>query len=401
VVLAAGLSLFAAGCAKQEAAAPAPRGAGGGPATPVLVAQAVTKTVPLNLTAIGNVEPYSTVSIRAQVAGELLEVNFTEGDSVSKGQLLFTIDPRPYEAALAQAKAALARDKATSANNRVQADRYKKLLAEGVVPAQQVDTFTAAADSSDAVVASDEAAIQTSELNLSYCKIYAPISGRTGNVMVKAGNLVKVSDVPMVVINQVNPVYVNFTVPQQSLPDVKRYMAEHSLSVEATVPNDPGPVEQGALTFVDNSVDPSTGTIHLKATFANTKNRLWPGLFVNTLLTLSQVPNAVTIPTQAIASGTQGTPVVYVVKPNNTVEMRSVTSSRNIGPDAIIETGLKAGETVVTDGQMRLVPGARIQVRSSDGDNSQVKQGPDSGDPAGKPGDPAAKGAGGGQGAKQ
>src|SRR5262249_42004922 len=160
-----------------------------------------------------------------------------------------------------------------------------------------------AADASDAVVNADQAAIKTAELNLSYCKIYAPITGRTGAVMVKPGNLVRVSDVPMVGINQLNPGNVNFTVPQQSLRDVKRYMAEHALTVEATVPNDPGPVEKGNLTFVDNLVDASTGTIHLKATFANAQNRLWPGLFVNTLLTLSQVPNVVTVPTQAIASG--------------------------------------------------------------------------------------------------
>jgi multidrug efflux system membrane fusion protein len=332
------------------------------------------------------VEAYSTVSIKAQVSGELLEQNFREGDTVTKGQLLFTIDSRPYEASLAQAQAALARDKAVAANNRVQADRYKKLLAEGVVPATQVDTLTTAADSSDAVVKADEAAIKTAELNLSYCKIYAPISGRTGAVMVKPGNLVRVSDVPMVVINQINPIYVNFTVPQQNLPDVKRYMAQHALAVEATIPNDPGPVEKGTLTFVDNFVDASTGTIHLKATFANSQNRLWPGLFVNTLLTLSQVPNVVTIPTQAIASGQQGNQVVYVVKDNNTVEMRPVTSTRNVGADAIVDEGVAAGETVVTDGQMRLVPGARVQIRGGSQDNQTASGEPGAGAGPGGPG---------------
>ncbi len=211
------IACILAGCGNQQEAAPPPR-----PSIPVLVAKAAQKTVPLTMAAIGNVEAYSTVSIRAQVAGELLDVHFKDGDFVTKGQLLFTIDSRLYEASLAQAKAALAHDKVVATNNRVQAERYKKLFDQGVVPAEQVDTLTSAADSSDASVAADEAAIQTAELNASYCKIYAPLSGRTGAVMVKPGNLVKVGDVAMVVINEINPVYVTFSVPQQSLADVKR-----------------------------------------------------------------------------------------------------------------------------------------------------------------------------------
>jgi membrane fusion protein, multidrug efflux system len=346
------------GCAKEKAAPP-PH-----PAVPVVVQKVGQKTVPLTVSAIGNVEAYSTVAIKAQVAGELLALHFREGDFVSKGQLLLTIDPRPYQAIVAQAQANLARDKAISTNNRVQADRYKKLFAEGVVPAQDVDTYTATANASDATVQADEAALKTAELNLSYCDIYSPIDGRTGAVLVKPGNLIKVSDVPIVTINQVNPIYVDFTIPQQYLPEVKKYMALRSLRAEATLPNDSGPVEQGTLTFVDNAVDPTTGTIHLKATFANAGDRLWPGLYVNTVLRLSEQANATVVPTQAITTGQQGE-YVYVVNSDNTVETRPVVTSRAVDGDTVIEKGLEPGETIVTDGQMRLVPGAKVQIRNS------------------------------------
>jgi len=352
------LSTFAGGCAKQQAAGPVVR-----PSIPVMVAKVTQKSMPVTLEAIGSVEAYSTVLIRSQIAGQLLDVHFKDGDFITKGQLLFTIDSSLYDAALAQAQAALAHDKAVAAYNRVEAGRYKTLSDQGVVSAEQVDNYGSSADSSEALVKADEAAIQTAQINVSFCKIYAPISGRTGAVMVKPGNLVKVGDVAMVVVNQINPVYVDFAVPQDSLADVKRYMAQRPLSVEATVPNDPGVVEQGTLTFVDNAVDVTTGTIHLKATFANEKNRLWPGLYVGTVLELSQEPNATVVPLQAITSGQQNKQLVYVVKPDSTVEARSITTKRTIGNEAVIAQGLNPGETVVTDGQMRLAPGTKIQVR--------------------------------------
>jgi multidrug efflux system membrane fusion protein len=372
--------MLAAGCSQPQAAAPVTR-----QAIPVVVAKVEQKAMPVILSAIGNVEAYSTVAIRAQVAGELLEVHFKDGDFVTKDELLFTIDPRPYAVALAQAQANLARDKAVAANSRTEAGRYKNLFDQGVVAAEQLETYAASADSSEALVKADEAAIQAAELNVEYCKIYSPVAGRSGVVMVKAGNLVKVSDVPMAVINQINPVYVDFTVPQQSLADVKRFMAERTLTVQATVPNDPGPVEQGTLTFVDNAVDITTGTIHLKATFANEKDRLWPGLYVNTDLRLSEEPNATVVPLQAVTSGQQNKQMVYVVKPDNTVEARNVTISRNIANDAVVQDGLKPGEIVVTDGQMRLAPGAKVQVRDADGNS-----GPTGADSSSKPGAPAA-----------
>jgi membrane fusion protein, multidrug efflux system len=352
------VSLLISGCRKQEAAAP-PR-----PAVPVVVEKVEKKTVPVVVTAIGNVEAYSTVSIRAQVSGQLMEVHFKEGDFVRKGQLLLTIDSRSFAADLARTDAQLARDKAVAENNHVQAQRYKQLFDEGIGTREQADTFESSANAADATIRADEAEVQTAKLNLEYCTIYSPLDGRTGALMVKPGNLIKASDVPIVVINEVTPIYVNFTIPQQYLPDVKKHKEEGTLHVMATLPNDAGPVEQGTLTFVDNSVDMTTGTIHLRATFANVQNRLWPGLFVNTVLTLSQQAGATVIPAQAISSGQKG-PFVYVVKADSTVEARPVVSERTVLNEAVIEKGLEPGETIVTDGQVRLVPGAKVEIKNA------------------------------------
>ncbi len=325
--------------------------------------------MPVEVAAVGNVEAYSTVSIKAQVPGQLLEVHFQEGDFVRKGQLLLTLDQRPYEAALAQAKAALARDKATAVNNRVQAQRYSKLLEEGIVPASQVESFTSAADASDAVLNVDEAAIKAADLNVEYCTIYSPIDGRTGALMLKPGNLVKVADVPIVVINQVNPIFVNFAVPQQFWPDIKKYMAQGTLRVKAMVPKDTGPAEGGTVAFVDNAVDPTTGTIHLRATFTNSQNRLWPGLYVNIVLTLSEQAGATVVPAQAVLQGNMGS-FVYVVRSDKRVEPRTIVPVRTIEGETVIEKGLQPGETIVTDGQARLEPNARVEIKSNIGDTA-------------------------------
>src|SRR5579862_7543686 len=372
----AALGVVAAGCAKQQAA-PATRA----PAS-VSVGKVTQKTMPVEVLAVGNVEAISTVAIRAQVPGEVQKVHFKEGDFVTKGQVLFTIDPRPYEAALAQAKAALARDKATGTYNRAQAQRYKTLFDQGVIPAEQVDSFTSAADASDAVVNADEAAVKTAELNLEFCTIVSPLDGRTGTVMVKAGNLVKVADVPIVVINQVNPIYVNFTVPQQFWPDIKEDIERRALHVTVKIPQDSGRPAEGTLTFVDNTVDTTTGTIHLRGTFENPQNRLWPGLYVGVLLTLSEQPNTTVVPAQAIVTTQLGS-YVYVVKPNNTVEQRTVISSRTIEGDTVIEKGLQPGEVIVIDGQVNLVPGAKIEVKNS-GPESAVEPASLTGDAAGR-----------------
>lgn len=360
-----GVGILFAGCTRQQAAAPVR------PPSPVVVAKVTRKTMPVEVIAVGNVEAISTVSIKAQVAGELNDVRFQEGDFVRKGQVLLTIDPRPYQAALAQAQAALARDKAVAANDRAQARRYKQLQEEGVVAASDADTYTSAAESADAVVQADEAAVNAAELNLEYCTISSPLDGRTGAVMVKAGNLIKVADVPIVVINQMNPIYVNFTVPQQYWPDIKERMAHGTLGVTATIPQDSGAAVQGQLTFADNAVDPTTGTIHLRATFENANNRLWPGLFVNTVLTLSEQGNATVVPAQAIVPSQNGS-VVYVVEPNGTVQQRSIVSDRSVQNEAVVTKGLEPGETVVVDGQVNLTNGARIEAKNAEAEVDPV-----------------------------
>lgn len=354
----------ASGCSKQQAAPP-PSAA----AIPVVVAKVTQRAMPVQLTAIGNVESYS-VSVKAQVAGELLDFHFKEGDFVHKGQLLFTIDSRPYEVALAQARATLARDKAVAVNSRAQAERYAKLRADGVVSPSDAEASASAADAGEATVAADEAAVKTAQLNLEYCKIYAPIDGRTGTVMVKPGNQVvsvasgSLGDTPIVVINRVSPIGVQFSIPQEYLPDIKKYLASGPLRVEATVPNGSGRPEVGELNFVDNAVDATTGTIRLRAIFDNQRSALWPGLYVNMLMTLAQQSNATVIPEQAITAGQQGS-FVYVVQPDNTVTPRNVTSSRNVEGLAVIDKGLEPGETVVIDGQVRLVPGAKVQIKTN------------------------------------
>jgi membrane fusion protein, multidrug efflux system len=261
-------------------------------------------------------------------------------------------------------QATLLRDKAVAANSRAQAQRISKLLADGVVSPSDADASKSAADAAEATVAADEAALRTAQLNLEYCKIYSPLDGRTGSVVIKPGNLVKVADVPIVVIRQVSPIHVDFTVPQEYLPDIKKYMAAGPLRVEATVPSSSGPPEVGTLTFVDNTVDTTTGTIHLRATFENSRGVLWPGLYVNTLMTLSQQSNATVIPAQAITAGQQGS-FVYIVQADGTVAPRPVASSRSVEGLAVIDKGLKPGETVVTDGQVRLVPGSKVLIKNN------------------------------------
>ena len=350
--------LLVSGCSKEQAA-PAPRVAG----IPVTVSKVTQRAMPVQLTAIGNVGGY-TVSVEAQVAGELLDVHFKEGDFVHKGQLLFTIDPRPYEAALARTQATLMRDKAVAANGRAQAQRISKLLTDGVVSPSDADSSTSAAAAAEATVAADEAELKTAQLNLEYCTIYSPMDGRTGAVLVKPGNLVKIADVPIVVIKRLSPIPVDLTVPQEYLPAITNHLAARPLRVEAIVPNSSGPPEVGKLVFVENAVDATTGTIRLRALFENSSNALWPGLYVNTVMTLAEESNATVIPSQAITAGQQGS-LVYVVQADGTVAARAVVSSRSVGGQAVIDKGLQLGEIVVTDGQVRLVPGARVQIKDN------------------------------------
>jgi multidrug efflux system membrane fusion protein len=335
----------------------------GGEAVPVLVVTAVQKSVPIQIRAVGNVEAYTTVSVKSQVTGVLQQAHFKEGQDVKKGQLLFTIDPRPLEAALKQAEANLARDTAQLNNLREQVRRYAELVQKQYVSREQYDQIKTNADAAESVVDADKAAVENAKVQLSYCYIYAPVNGRVGVLLVNEGNLVRVNDgTPLVVINQINPINVTFAVPEQYFADLTRHMAGGRLKVDARFPSDEGRPEQGALAFVDNTVDRSTGTIKLKAEFTNQERRLWPGQFVNIALTLATQADAVVIPSEAIQVGQEGQHV-FVVKEDRRVEVRPVTIGQTNEGEAIIAKGLAAGEQVVREGQFLLGPGSRIEVK--------------------------------------
>jgi multidrug efflux system membrane fusion protein len=334
---------------------------------PVLVAKVERKNLPDELHAIGTVNPYSTVAVESQVDGKLMEVHFRQGDEVRKGQLLFTIDPKPFAAALNAAQAQLQRDRAQMLQAETDERRYAYLLAEKVGSREQSDQAHANAAALRATVAADEAAVETARLNLGYTSIYSPIDGRTGNLKLHPGNLVKANDssTVMVVINQLKPVYVNFALPENQLPRVRDALANgRDLGVSASPPNQYTSPSQGHLVFIDNSVDSQTGTITLKGIFPNEEERLWPGEFVNVALTLGENPDALVVPSQAIQTGQAG-PYVYVVDKRNAAQARNVTLGDSMGGEVIVLSGLRPGETVVTDGQLRLMPGATVRIRSS------------------------------------
>jgi membrane fusion protein, multidrug efflux system len=326
-------------------------------AVPVLAATVEQKDMPLQLKAIGAVEAYSNVSVKTQITGELTGVHFKEGQDVSKGQLLFTLDKRPFQAALKQAQGMLAKDLAQAANARTQAKRYEALNKAGVVSKEEYDQMESAANALEAAVVADQAAVENTRVQLVYCTIYSPIDGRTGPLLIHQGNMIKANDTPFLVsINQVQPIYATFTVPEQNLADIKGYSRGNRLRVQAFIPNDPRGPATGWLSFIDNTVDQATGTIKLKSEFANTDRRLWPGQFVDVVLTLAQQPKAIVVPSQALQNGQQGQ-FVFVIKSDMTVETRPVTIDRSTDGQAVIAKGLAAGEQVVTDGQLRLVPG--------------------------------------------
>ena len=332
------------------------------PTVPVSVATVEQKTVPVEVRGIGSVEAYSTVSIKAQVAAELTAVHFQEGQDVRAGDLLFSLDRRPFEAALRQAEANLARDIAQAEQAHAQARRYVQLREEGVAAEAQTEQFEAEARALDATVQADRAAVERARLNLEYCTIRSPLDGRTGRLMVNVGNLVKASDDPaLVVINQITPIYASFALPEQYLGDVKKYMAAGTLKVEAAGRDDPARSERGRVSFVDNTVDTTTGTIRLKGVFPNAEKRLWPGQFVDVVLTLTEVPNAIVVPAQALQESQAGE-FVYVVKADGTVESRPVETGQTVAGLTIVKQGLQAGEIVVTDGQLRLIPGAKVKI---------------------------------------
>lgn len=356
----AGACAALAGCGGKAAVGPAEM-----PPAPVMVAKTVRRTVPLQIREIGTVEAFASIAIKARVEGNLVAIHFTEGDYVRKGQPLFTIDPRPYEAALRQAEANLARDQANSTQALADERRYAYLLKKGVGSRQQFDQAYANSASLAAATAADRAAVESARLNLQYTDIRSPIDGRTGSLQNHVGDLIKAdADTPMVTIDQVRPIYVDFSIPERDLAEVRTAQEARQLEVDARIPGAQAASAHGLLAFIDNSVDKTTGTIALKALFANENRRLWPGQFVNATLTLRRIPNAVLVPTQALQTGQHGA-FVYVIGADLKATPRPVATGPAIGDETVIARGLEGGETVVIDGQIRLMPGARVRIRKA------------------------------------
>ena len=413
VAIAAAVLLFT-GCTGKPASAnggdaggKAGLGAGGGGgrtgggSVPVTITTVSQQNVPVEIQVVGNVEAYATVTVRAQATGELTKVFVKEGDYVKNGDLLFNIDRRPTEAMLAQAQANLAkqvaviaqlqaqmaRDQAQSNYAQNQADRYSKLFKEGVISKDQTEQTAAAAGVSVQTVAADAAAIESAKADttatkaaidnvkvlLSYTEIRAPLSGRTGSLLVKQGTLVNAGAMDLIAINQVQPIFVTFSVPESNLPEIKKYMAMGPLAVYSKPQEEEGPAEQGVLTFIDNTVDMTTGTIKLKGQFLNSSLKLWPGQFVRVTLRLTTRTNALVLPNQAVQTGQDG-PYVYVVKQDQTVEARKVETGPRVDQNLVIESGVKVGETVVLDGQLRLAPGSKVMIRDPNGPRGAGRQ---------------------------
>jgi multidrug efflux system membrane fusion protein len=367
-------SLLIACSGKTKAAAPS------APIVPVLAATVEQKDFPVQVQAIGSVEAYSTVAVKTQVTGELTGVFFHEGQDVKKGDLIFTLDKRPFEAALKQAQSMLAKDQAQAELAQVQARRYAALMKDGVVAKEQYDQVQSSADALAAAVEADKATVENARVQLNYCSIYSPIHGRVGSLLIHQGNMIKANDVPLVNINQIEPIRVAFTVPEQYLAEIKRFAAAGRLPVRVSVPNDSRPAT-GKLSFIDNTVDPATGTIKLKGEFVNADRRLWPGQFVDVVLTLHTQPNAVVVPSQAVNTGQQGQ-FVFVIKPDMTVEARTVAVNRTAKGETVIDKGVNAGERVVTDGQLRLVPGSKVQIKEALAPQSAPSNGESTGSPS-------------------
>jgi multidrug efflux system membrane fusion protein len=361
-------------------------------AAPVSITRVISKTMPLEIQAVGNVEAFSTVTVKAQVGGELTQVTFEEGADVKKGDRLFVIDPRPYQSQVAQAEANLAkdgaqlqsaqanlaRDTAQETYARAQSKRYADLAQQGILSKDSAEQTNAQAtalqealradnaaiDSARANIAADQAAMDRAKLQLEYCTITSPIDGRTGHLFVKQGNIIKPNDVDLVTINQVRPIYVTFAIPETELRTIKTHMAQGKVQVAAYSQSDDKPLETGTLTFVENAVDSATGTIRLKALFENPGANLWPGEFVHTVIRLHESADVPVVPVSAVQTGQDGK-FVYVVKPDMTVEARPVITGRIFQREIVIQKGLSGGETIVIEGQLRLVPGSRVQMKSS------------------------------------
>jgi len=345
---------FALGCSQK--------GAGGSSRVPVTVAHAEQRAVPVEIPATGTAEPVQTASVQAQVTGVLTRVTFHEGDDVIAGQVLFEIDPRPFQAAFDQARAMLARDQAQHQAAELDAQRYAELVKQDYVTKSDYDAKRADADALQATVRADSAAAASAALNLEWATIRAPIAGRTGRLLVREGNLVRANNPdPLVVINQIHPILVRFAVPEQHLARIQRYR-RNRLPVLVSPSKTDTVFTEGALSFVDNSVDTTTGTVLLKGEFPNRDNALWPGEFLSVRLQLYVQDSAVVVPSQAVMNGQQGT-YLFVVNQDGTARSQPVTVDRTAGAYTVIAEGVRAGEEVVTDGQLRLVTGATVEVK--------------------------------------
>jgi membrane fusion protein, multidrug efflux system len=342
------------------------KGQRSGAAVPVLAALAISRDVPVEIQNIGQVQAYSLVAVRPQITGPIMRVHFQEGQEVKAGDLLFTIDPRPWEAAVNQAQANLKRDEAQMINARLTFERTSNLFVSQIASQQDFDTAEANYDAARSTVVADHAAIMTTRVYFDYTAIRAPITGRTGNLLTREGNVVKAPDDTLVTIAQIRPIYVAFSVPEHHLATVRRRANEETLRVQAFAPGDTNQLAWGELTFIDNTVDTNTGTFLLKGTFANTDSVLWPGQFVQTTLTVSNLTQATLVPSQAVQAGQNGE-FVFVVKSGDTVEARPVVAGMTWKGMRVIQSGVGPGEVVVTDGQLRLTPGAKVSVKMPEG----------------------------------
>lgn len=354
-----------AACAKK----PAPRAV----ATPVRVASARIIAAPITVSGNGVVEPLQTVQVEAQVGGILMDVTFHEGDEVQTGQVLFRIDPRPFEAALRQAQGELMRDAAQAVAAQRDAERYQALVAKDYVTKSQADQSVAAAEALRATVVADSAAVETARLNLAYTTIRSPITGRTGSILVRRGNLVKASGDPLVVINQIHPILVRFAVTQSDFLALEQRIHTAAIAVSVVTADSVPFAEQGVLTFIDNAVDSLTGTVTAKARFDNATRKLWPGEYVRATVRLGVEPQAVAVPTTAVVPGQNGT-YVYVIDSTKAARVRPVTTAQEVGPLTVIQTGLVSGEVVVVDGQSRLVPGAKVNIIATPAEPTKAPQ---------------------------
>lgn len=367
------IGIFLISCSGKDPQANNSKG-GKAKAVPVVTALVETKAVPVEIRTFGTVQAHSSIPVKAEVSGNLTKVHFRKGQNIKTGDLLFTIDPRPYQAALDQAKANLTRDKALEENALLNEKRSKELLSQNFIAQSDYDTARTNARSASAAVKADEAAVANAKLQLEYCFIHSPISGRAGDLLISEGTLIKANDVPLVVINQIHPIEVFFSIPQNELPAVRKQMSQRKMKVRVSLPQDNRTPEEGSLFFIDNAIDKNSGTVQLGALFSNDREILWPGQYVNVTLELSVQKDALVVPSAAVQTGREGK-FVFAVKPDNTVEMRPVTARMAAGAETVIEKGLQAGEQIVTDGQLGLVPGSRVDIKTDSKSNNKTPGG--------------------------